>query len=171
MSPLELTLLTAIPTAAIIVAAVFLWTAARRRQSQVTSHLQPVERAPVDRTIEDTAIQSLSSRLAVIEGRIGSIAATLEGVHVLQQRVAGIETAMPAVQEAYEKYADQISRADKRDTERLRRTEKMQGQTAGEAAAALSGVAEAGGPLPTQSATPQNEKIPGVLGGGRTRRT
>jgi len=116
------------------------WSYARRQQTQVIS--PPVPETPaLDTRIEDTAIQSLSSRLAVLEGRIGTIAATLEGVHVLTQRVASIETNMPAAQEAMEKYADSITRADKRDTERQRRFEKTSGQTAGDAAAALTGAA------------------------------
>ncbi len=130
----------------------------------------PVPPTPIlDTRIEDTALQSLSARLAVVEGRIGTIAATLEGVHILTQRVASIETNMPAAQEAMEKYADSITRADKRDTERLRRFEKTSGQTAGEAAAALQGAAS-----PDAETAPQNNetggKRAGILGqGGRGR--
>lgn len=131
---------------------------------------QPPPIAPIDTAIQDTALQSISSRLAVVEGRIGAIAATLEGVHILQQRVASMETNMPAAQEAMEKYADSITRADKRDTERLRRFEKTSGQTAGDAAAALTADVEA--PTTPLGPTAENNggKRAGILGqGGRGR--
>jgi len=150
-----------------IVLATLGWSHARRQQSQVKVSLAPSIPA-IDTAIQDTALQSLSSRLAVAEGRIGAMAATLEGVHILQQRVASMETNMPAAQEAMEKYADSITRADKRDTERLRRFEKTSGQTAGDAAAALTGAAE---PTP-EPAAPENNggKRAGILGqGGRGR--
>lgn len=152
-----------------LVCALFLTRSARRQQTQDTSPPAPPTPA-LDTRIEDTAIQSLSSRLAVLEGRIGTIAATLEGVHVLTQRVASIETNMPAAQEAMEKYADSISRADKRDTERQRRFEKTSGQTAGEAAAVLTGAA----PQTPAETAPQNNETSGrrlgILGhGGRGR--
>jgi len=152
------------------VLALFHWTRALRQQTQDIS--PPVPPTPaLDTAIQDTAIQSLSSRLAAIEGRIGAIAATLDGFHVLQQRVAAIETNMPALQEAYEKYADSISRADKRDTERQRRYEKVQGQTAGDAAAALTSEAEAPTtPLGPASPISSDGKRIGILGhGGRGR--
>ena len=172
MSPLDLTILTVVPTVAVGLAAVFLWIVIRRRQRQPERPLEAPQSPPQDFGIQDTAIQSLSARLAAIEGRIGGLAATLEGVPVLQQRMAAIETHMPALQEAYEKYADQISRADKRETERTRRNKKDQGISAGEAAAALTGEADAGGTLqPTQSASPpSNTSRAGILGqGGRNR--
>ncbi len=161
-----------VPLAALVVLggvilALILVRSPRRQQTQDTSPPAPLT-PPIDTVIQDTALQSLSSRLAVVEGRIGAIAATLEGVHILQQRVAAIETNMPAAQEAMEKYADSITRADKRDTERQRRHEKVQGQTAGEAAAALSGAVEH---IPAPTA-PQNNDAgrPGILGhGGRGR--
>jgi len=149
-----------------VILALILTRAPRSQQTQVTSPPVPAI-PPIDTVIQDTALQSLSSRLAVVEGRIGAIAATLEGVHILQQRVASIETNMPAAQEAMEKYADSITRADKRDTERQRRFEKTSGQTAGEAAAALQGAA----PPPAETA-PQNNDLKriGILGrGGRGR--
>lgn len=144
-------------------------TRTRSQQTQVTAPPAPPTPA-LDTRIEDSALQSLSSRLAVIEGRIGTISATLEGVHVLQQRVAAMETNMPAAQEAMEKYADSITRADKRDTERVRRFEKTQGTTAGEAAAALTSSAT---DEPARVVEPQNNnggKRAGILGqGGRGR--
>lgn len=176
MSTLQLVLVTSIPAAAIVMAALFLYLAAGRRQSQVIDTVPPADRPAVDSTIQDNAIQAMSARLASVEGRIGVIAATLEGVTVLTGRVAAIETNMPAIQEAYERYADQIGRADKRDTERARRTMKDQGMTAGEAAAALTGAAGVGGnPPPTQPAAPTKTNGPrqsraGVIGrGGRGR--
>jgi len=153
-----------------VILALVLTRSPRRQQTQDISPPVPPT-PPLDTAIQDTAIQSLSSRLAAIEGRIGAIAATLDGFHVLQQRVAAIETNMPALQEAYEKYADSINRADKRDTERLRRHEKMQGQTAGEAAAALSSETEAPTtPLGPVSPINSDGKRIGILGhGGRGR--
>lgn len=172
MSEIAPFILPCIAVLALVVGTVFLWHLARRQQSQVIDTVPAADRPPVDSLIQDQAIQALSARLASVEGRIGVIAATLESVAVLNGRVAAIETNMPAVQEAYEKYADQISRADKRDTERARRNMKDQGMSAGEAAAALTGGAGAGGTPPTQPAPPQNNKTPrpGVIGrGGRGR--
>jgi len=153
-----------------VILALILVRSPRRQQTQVISPPAPPTPA-LDTRIEDTALQSLSSRLAVIEGRIGTISATLEGVQVLQQRVASIETNMPAAQEAMEKYADSITRADKRDTERQRRFEKTSGQTAGDAAAALMGATT---DEPARIVAPQNNDAagnrPGILGqGGRGR--
>jgi len=146
---------------------------ARSQQTQDIGPSVP-STPPLDTRIEDTAIQSLSSRLAVLEGRIGTIAATLEGVHVLTQRVASIETNMPAAQEAMEKYADSITRADKRDTERQRRFEKTSGQTAGEAAAGQFGVVDEPAPTfplgPDPKAKNNDTARAGILGqGGRGR--
>lgn len=153
-----------------VILALILTRAPRSQQTQVTVPPAPLTPA-LDTRIEDTALQSLSSRLAVLEGRIGTIAATLEGVHILTQRVASIETNMPAAQEAMEKYADSITRADKRDTERQRRFDKTQGTTAGEAAAALTSEVEAP-TYPLGPTSPKNDdgKRAGILGqGGRGR--
>jgi len=166
----EIVALVALVACAGVILALILTRTPRSQQTQDTSPPAPSTPA-LDTAIQDTAIQSLSSRLAAIEGRIGAIAATLDGFHVLQQRVAAIETNMPALQEAYEKYADSISRADKRDTERQRRYEKVQGQTAGDAAAALTSEAEAP-TTPLGPASPINNdgKRIGILGhGGRGR--
>jgi len=166
----ELVTIVSALTLIIIVMGVFLWRAAGRQQSQPIDTPLPVRAEPLDTIVQDTAIQAMSARLASVEGRIGTIAATMEGIAVLQQRVAAIEVNMPAVQDAYEKYADQISRADKRNTERQRRTEKLQGQSAGDAAAALTGAAVDGGNLqPTQAVAPTNQvqKRPGILGGAK----
>lgn len=171
LSTVQLVILIASLAAVGILTAAFLYLAIRRQQSQNIVAPAPAAPVQVDTIVQDTAIQAMSARLASVEGRIGSIAATMEGVAVLTQRVAAIETNMPAVQEAYEKYADQIGRADKRDTERQRRWNKSAGdQSAGDAAAALTGAAGAAGgtPSPTQPAAPPNSQArPGILGGGR----
>ncbi len=172
MSTSEIIQITIVTATCLALVAVFLWSVARRRQTEVTSPPAPIGSTPEPVNL-DSLIQTFSQRLASVEGRVGSLAAGLEGLSVLQQRVAGIETHMPALQEAYEKYADQVYRADKRDTERTRvERKKESNQTAGEAAAVLSGAAGGGGNLPTQPAAPQNEstKRAGVLGqGGRHR--
>ena len=115
----------------------------------------------------------MSARVAALEGRLGTVAAELQGVAILQQRLAAVEAAMPSMQEAYEKYADSTARADKRATERARVEAKSQKgfQTAGEAVADLIGGAGAGGnPAPSQLAPPKNNNRAGVVGsGGRGR--
>ncbi len=146
--------------------------AARRRQLQVNDQLQLPPAAIAD--VGDSAITILSGRLAAIEGRMGPIVASLDSVALLQQRLAALEVNMPSMQEAMEKYADQIARTDKRDTERARRTatEEAKTQTAGDAAADLMGGAGAGGnaPADTAGAAPTSTRA-GVLGqGGRRRR-
>jgi len=172
VSTFHLVLALVLPTVAVILATVFLWLAAGRRQSRVVS--EPAHEAvPADPTTLDSLLSSMSQRLAATEGRLGAMAAELQQVAILNSRVAAIETNMPGMQEAYEKYADSINRADKRATERTRVENKSQGfQTAGEAAADLSGAAGAGGnPALTQPAAPTNNKRPGLLGsGGRNRR-
>lgn len=170
--PSDLVLLGIITAIALIVMAYFLTSPARHRQSQVNDPVQQPAVPPVDVTIHDTAIQSLSARLAAIEGRIGTLSATLEGLPILQSQVAAMQTNMPSLQSAYEQYADQIARADKRDTERDRRSQKTQAQTAGEAAAALTGVVGPGEETfeATHPATPQLSGRSGVIGqGGRGR--
>ncbi len=167
LSLLEIILITCIPVAMIVMTAFFFWIWPRRQQSRHIDTPPPFRPDLVDTVVQDTAIQAMSARLASVEGRIGTIAATMEGMAVLQQRVAAMETNMPALQDAYEKYADQISRADKRNTERQRRSEKSQGQSAGEAAAALTGVAADGVTPPSiQAATSTNQlqSRAGILG-------
>lgn len=170
LTTVQLIIFTSSLAAVGILTAVFLYLGIRRQQSRHIDTPAPVAPSTVDTIVTDSAIQAMSARLAGVEGQIATMAASLQGVAVLQQRVASIETNMPAVQEAYEKYADQIGRADKRDTERQRRYDKTSGQSAGEAAAALTGAAGAAGgtPSPTQPAAPTNSMPrPGILGGGR----
>ena len=165
-----------VPAVIMVVMMVFLWRVARRQQTQVTGPPAPPA-AVLDPLGTDSLIQSISQRLAATEGRLGSVAAQLEGVAILQQRVASLEVNMPAVQEAFSTYADQVARADKRDTERQRRTDKdaEKFQTAGDAAAGLLGAAGAGGnPTLTQPAAPQppnGRRRTGLVGsGGRNRK-
>jgi len=151
--------------------AVFLWTVARRRQSQVTGLTAPPAPLP-DPSGLDSLLQSMSARVAAVEGRLGSVAAELQSVAILQQRLAAIEAHMPSLQEAYEKYGDQVARADKRATERDRVEKKTAAsfQTAGEAADLIGGAGAGGNPAPTQLAPPQNNARAGVVGsGGRSR--
>jgi len=161
-----------LPTVAVILATVFLWVAAGRRQSRVRSEPAP-DATPADPTTLDSLLSSMSQRLAATEGRLGAMAAELQQVAILNSRVAAIETNMPGMQEAYEKYSDSINRADKRATERARVDTKSQGfQTAGEAAALIGAAGNGGEPALTQPAAPQpTNKRPGLLGsGGRNRR-
>jgi len=140
----------------------------QRQQTGVKGPQDPPETVPVPPPPMGPLIEAFSQRLAASEGRVNAMAAQLEGLHVLQQRVSAIEANMPAVQEAYEKYADQVSRADKRNTERQRRSDKTSGPTAGEAAAAMTtGEPPAPttplGPFPTNGAGLR----PWVLGGAK----
>jgi len=162
-----------LPSLILVVIGLFLWTSARRRQTQVIGPPAPTA-VLTDPTGLDSLLQSMSARVAAVEGRLGSVAAELQGVAILQQRLAAVEAAMPSLQEAYEKYGDQVARADKRTTERERRNkaDDAKFQTAGEAAGALLGAGGAGGETPalTQPPVPQNGGRPGVMGrGGRGR--
>lgn len=157
-----------VPTVAVILATVFLWTSARRRQSQVDGPPAPTA-APLDPHGLDSLLQSMSGRVAAVEGRLGAVAAELQGVAILQQRLAAVEASMPSVQEAYEKYGDQVARADKRATERHRVEEKTSGfQTAGDAAALIGAAGNGGEPALTHPAAPQNGRpaFTGVVGSG-----
>jgi len=162
-----------LPTVAVILATVFLWLSAARRQSRVVSPPAP-QAAPLDPHGLDSLLQSMSGRVAAVEGRLGAVAAELQGVAVLQSRMAAIEASMPSMQEAYEKYGDQVARADKRATERDRVERKTQAsfQSAGEAADLLGGTGNGGEPALTHPVPPQNGAagVPGVVGsGGRGR--
>lgn len=164
--------LAVIPVAAVVLMAVFLWVFARRQQTGLVAPPAPSVDPP-DPLGMDALMTAISARLAAVEGRIGALAAGLEVVAVLTQRVAMMETNMPALQEAMEKYADQISRLDKRNTERVRRADadqsKNDNQSAGQAAADLVGAAGGGSdPSPTQPAAP-NPRIGVVGSGGRGR--
>jgi len=159
-----------VPSVLVIVSALFLWSVARRRQTQVGGPPGPDPTAPAPTDIAPL-IQTLSARLAAVEGQLVQQTAGLQAIATLQSRVAALEVLMPSVQEAFEKYADQTARADKRNTERLRRSEKEESkfQTAGDAAAGLLDVAGGGGnePLPAQPAASQNNgKRVGVVGSG-----
>lgn len=142
-----------------------------RQQTGVKGPQGPAETVPVPPAAMGPLIEAFSQRLAASEGRVNAMAAQLEGLHVLQQRVSAIEANMPAVQEAYEKYADQISRADKRNTERQRRSDKTSGPTAGETAAAMAlttgGGVGASAPAMAPPPTNNNGDRPWVLGGAK----
>ena len=131
---------------------------------------------PPEVGVSDALISSLSQRLAATEGRLGTMAAQLEGIPQLQTRVASMETLMPSVQSAMEKYADVIHKAERRDTERHRREDTAANKeqpTAGEAAAALTAGSGAGGETPplTQPGPANNKPMPWLRGsGGRGRR-
>jgi len=162
-----------LPTVAVIVATVFLSIAAARRQSRVVVPPAPTP-APSDPNTLDSVLLSMSGRVAAVEGRLGALAAELTGVTILQQRVAAMEASMPSMQEAYEKYGDQVARADKRATERDRVERKTEAgfQSAGEAAALIGAAGNGGEPALTHPAAPQNGTpgVPGVVGsGGRGR--
>jgi len=158
-----------LPTVAVILATVFLWLRARPRQSRLVGPPAP-QATLTDPTGLDSLLQSMSGRVAAVEGRLGSVAAELTQVALLQTRVAAIEAAMPSLQEAYEKYGDQVARADKRATERDRVERKTADkfQTAGEAADLIGGAGAGGIPAPTQLAPPttNNGGRPGVVGSG-----
>ncbi len=159
-----------LPTVAVILATVFLWTSARRRQTRVVAPPAPPA-TPTDPTSLDSLLQSMSARVAAVEGRLGAVAAELQGVAILQQRLAAVEASMPSMQEAYEKYGDQVARADKRATERDRVERKTSAsfQTAGEAADLIAGAGAGGNPAPTQLAPAQNNRAGVVGSGGRSR--
>jgi len=166
---------------AVLCALIYLAWAVRSQQSRVSGGQRPSETTPSDvGTIpqDDSAFLLLSQRIAVVEGRLGPISVSLESVAILNQRVAAMEANMPSVQQAMEHYSDAINRADKRDTERARRTQKtsQDSKTAGEAAADLMGVPGAGGetpPLTQPGASNNNDKpkpMAGLYGsGGRHR--
>lgn len=148
-----------------------------RQQTQVNDHQVAEERnsaVQAHREGLNQLIETFSARLAAAEGRLTAITAQLGGISALTLRLDGLESHMPSVQEAYEKYADQIGRADKRMTERQRRKEKTDPQTAGEAAAQLASVAGVEAGFPSASATApaagnHSTKRPGVLGGAGRR--
>lgn len=119
----------------------------RRPRSQQTGVVSDTlaTATPTPHQPMDVVLQTMAARLGVVEADTRLIATQLGQVNELHAKMVALEAAMPSVQAAYESYADQIARTDKRDTERVRRTEKVeekrQTQTAGEAAAAMIGTA------------------------------
>jgi len=170
VSTFQIVQLTIVTVTCLVLVAVFLWYVAGRRQTRVTAPPAPPP-PPSDPTSLDSLLQSMSARVAATEGRLGAIAAELQGVAILQQRLAALEAAMPSMQEAYEKYGDQVARADKRATERDRVEKKTSAnfQTAGEAADLIAGAGAGGNPAPTQLAPAQNNRAGVVGSGGRGR--
>jgi len=164
---IELTIVTA---CSLILLAVFLWRHAGRQQAEVISPPAPPP-PPLDPNGLDSLLQSMSARVAALEGRLGAVAAELTQVALLQTRLAAVEASMPSMQEAYEKYGDQVARADKRATERHRVEEKTAAsfQTAGDAAELIAGAGAGGNPAPTQLAPAQNNRAGVVGSGGRSR--
>lgn len=170
-----------VPTLFLLIFLLIRSSRASRQQTQVTGPVVPAGASAGIEAIarvDESAFMLLSQRLAAVEGRLGPIAASLDAVAVLNQRVAAMEANMPSVQQAMEHYSDAINRADKRDTERARRTKKtsQDSQTAGEAAADLMGAPGAGGetpPLTQPGASTNNGDKPPMAGlygsGGRNR--
>ena len=179
MDPLLLPIAVVVLAVILLIFLILQVRASRRLQTMVLTGVATPESAVVSLPefgVSDALVASLSQRLAATEGRLSTMAAQMEGVAVLQSRVAAMEAAMPSVQSAMEKYADQIAKADKRDTERQRRADGVANKeqpTAGEAAAALIAVPDAGGETPplTQSGAANNKPMPWLRGsGGRGRR-
>lgn len=180
MPPYVLPLVLSILAVILVIFLVLQVRASRRLHALLLTGNATPESAPAvppEVGVSDALIASLSQRLAATEGRLGTIAAQLEGIPQLQIRVASLETNMPSVQSAMEKYADVIHKADRRDTERARREDTAANKeqpTAGDAAAALIAGAGAGGETPplTQPvpATNKNGEMPWLRGSGGRRR-
>lgn len=143
----------------------------RRQQTGLVADPAPSVAAS-DPLGAEQMLHSISSRLGIVEGRVGSLAAAQELINGLNMRIAAIEANIPSVQDAMEKYSDSLNRISKRDLERERKEGKdieKKNQTAGQAAADLIGGTDGGSdPTPAQSVPPNNRY--GVVGsGGRGR--
>lgn len=127
-----------------IVGCIYLMVRAPRQQTGVVSDPLTSVAVPAHQPM-DVVLQTMAARLGVVEADTRMIATQLASVNELQARMVALEAAMPSIQTAYESYADQISRTDKRDTERVRRTEKVaekqEALTAGEVAAEMTAIA------------------------------
>jgi len=162
-----------------IVGCIYLVMRASRQQTRVVSDLPTTAALPAHQPI-DVVLQTMAARVGVVEADTRMIATQLASVNELQARMVALEAAMPSIQTAYESYADQIARTDKRDTERVRRTEKVaeknEAKTAGELAAEMTGIAQnesvpANGQEMSEDELKSARARAGVVGsGGRGRR-
>jgi len=161
-----------------VVGIIILVTRASRQQTGVVSDPLTSVAVPAHQPM-DVVLQTMAARLGVVEADTRMIATQLASVNELQARMVALEAAMPSIQTAYESYADQISRTDKRDTERVRRTEKIvekqEAMTAGEVAAEMTAIA-GNEPTPNGAQLSEDElksarARAGIVGsGGRGRR-
>jgi len=142
------------------------WLFLRVRPSQ--THVQVPPAPLADLPTQDALFRSMSERISALEGRIPVLSEALNSFTAVATRMSALESAMPALQDAYERYGDQVARADKRDTERARKGEKDQARqkSAAEAAAELGFNAVPPQQPPGNVAAPPQTKMPGVLGSG-----
>jgi len=159
---------------------VFLLTVARRQQTQLIDRLDRIG-GQSDGTVgipegagsgaasaiagtSEAVVLALSQRIAAVEGQLPGLADGLRGFVQLGNRLSLLESQMPSVQEALEKYTDAVQRSDKRVTERGRRSDKTrERQTAADAVSEM--MPEIPAPV-DPNANPGPNKRAGVLGQG-----
>ncbi len=115
---------------------------------------------------QDVVIRVLSERISALEGRLPQLVVAIESASALAARLGQLEASMPSLLDAYERYGDQVARADKRDTERHRKNES----DAVRKKSALDTAMDMGIPVtvppPPNGATQPSSRVPGILGSG-----
>lgn len=152
-----------------VVAAGFVWVAntVRALRSASSSHNLTIPQGDAPSDVDISSLRMLSQRLAVLEGSVQPMQQVLDGYAALATRVAGIESALPAVIDAYDKFSQTTLNAEKRRDTRDRNSKKKGDDEDGvsvEQAAAQMGMA--GNPEPAPVETASNGKRAGVLGRG-----
>jgi len=137
---------------------------ALRSETYGHHHGFPQGDAPSD--VDISSLRMLSQRLAVLEGSVQPMQQVLDGYAALATRVSGIESALPAVIDAYDKFSQTTLNAEKRRDTR-ERTAKKKGGDDDEIpiADALARMGDAANPEP-QQAKETNGRRAGVLGRG-----
>jgi len=117
--------------------------------------------------VDSSAIQILSERLALIEGRIPAMQQILDGYAAVTVRLGELEANLPHLADAYSKFSQMVLNQEKRANEKQRRTNNR--QLTVEDAVADAGLAATA----TQETFQQhNERVgqrAGVLGGNGQR--
>jgi len=151
---------------AVVAACVWVANTVRALRSVSPGHHLAIPQGDAPSDVDISSLRMLSQRLAVLEGSVQPMQQVLDGYAALATRVAGIESALPAVIDAYDKFAQTTLNAEKRRDTRERNSKKKgdDDEISVEAAAAQMGMASNADPAPVE--TQSNGKRAGVLGRG-----
>jgi len=147
-----------------------LW--AEPQADPLAPYVPPAPPEPV--ITDDATIRNFSSRLAAVEGALPNLKSAIESFESLARRITALETEIPGLADAWERFSDSMDRKDKRDGERDRRGRKKEVQLAGDAAQEFLGPLGSGTGAPgvTPPGVPLSTNGPtrNIVGKGRTKR-
>jgi len=144
-----------------------LYRISRKAAGPLDAEKRPIPVVPSNTLVDPDVIRVLSERLAMLEGRIPALQATVDGYTALSLRVTEMEGRLPTIVDAHDRFAQALVNANKRTAEREKRG-KNRSQTVAEAAEQMGmAAATTAVPPPANGGT----KPVGVMGtGGSTRR-